>query len=770
MRLAFGILFSAIIIAMGICTRIARQSGKRIGFAAAGLLAPLMLPMAGNLIIILSSDRTLSLIGCYIYYIGLDISIAALLHFAHVYYRIEQSRKWFTNTAFLLLAIDVVQLVMNLFFHHAFDLTEIEVDGFPYWKMIPLWGQQFHRAVDYLILSGIIVGFIIRLRRAPKLQKERYSVILFTLILVSAWETAYIFSGAPIDRSMIGFGVFGLLVFYFSLYYRPMRLLDRMLSGMVSERKYPIFYFDEGEQCIWMNRAGAQFLDLEEDELDRAEADLKRLFGRLHPGQTEWQDTVTIEKNGQARHIELTKQPLYDSASRMDGFYFYMRDLTEEQEKAAQKLYNARHDRLTGLYNRDYLYERTREILDANPGEPFLAVSAEISDLKVINDLYGNSFGDRALKYASEWLRANEHLGRGVFGRLGGDSFGVCIPEKDFSLERMEQALSTLTVTEGETKYRMLIHAGIYRIEDRGIDVSLMYDRAILALEGIKDNYRYHTAWYEPSMRDQVVRNRRISEELGSALEEGQIRPWLQPIVDREGKAIGAEALVRWIHPEEGIRSPATFIPVFEKNGMIADVDCFIWRKACEILSRWKKEGKDLFLSVNISPRDFFLMDVPAELKRLVREYGIEPAKLRLEIIESTLMEGDEGRMDILRSLQDAGFCIEMDDFGSGYSSLNLLREMPVDVLKIDMVFLRQETARANAIVRQMIALTRELGIISLTEGVETKQQYENLMEMGCELYQGYWFAKPMPVEEFENFITAERTETRGLEAGNGKA
>jgi len=287
------------------------------------------------------------------------------------------------------------------------------------------------------------------------------------------------------------------------------------------------------------------------------------------------------------------------------------------------------------------------------------------------------------------------------------------------------------------------------------MDVPLMYDRAILALEGIKDDYHYHTAWYEPSMRDQAVRNRQISEELGAALEEEQIRPWLQPIVDREGKTIGAEALVRWIHPEEGIRSPAAFIPMFEKNGMIAAVDRYIWRKACEILARWKKEGKDLFLSVNISPRDFYLMDVPAELKQLVREYGVDPAKLRLEIIESTLMEGSEERMGILNVLHEAGFCIEMDDFGSGYSSLNLLREMPVDVLKIDMVFLRQENARASAIVRQMIALTRELGITSLTEGVETRQQHDSLMEMGCELYQGYWFAKPMPIEDFERFISS---------------
>ena len=755
MRLAFGFLFLAIIIAMLVCTRIARRSGKRIGFAAAGLLAPLILPMAGNLILILSGNRILSLIGCYVYYIGLDISIAALLHFTHVYGRIEKPRSWFKNTAFILLTVDVVQLLLNLFFHHAFEITEIEVDGFPYYKMIPHLGQQFHRAVDYLLLAGIVIGFIILLVRAPKLQKERYSVILFTLILVTAWETAYIFSGAPIDRSMIGFGVFGLLVFYFSLYYRPVRLLDRMLSNAVSERKYPMYFFDEGKNCIWMNLAGAQYLNLEEHELDKAEADLKRMFGSLHPGLPEWQDIVTMESNGISRRIELTKQPLAESGPGMNGFYFYMRDLTEEEQETARKLYSARHDPLTDLYNRDYLCERTREVLAENPEEPYLLILAEISDLKVINDLYGNTFGDCALKSVAEWLRrGGDSLDTGtVYGRLGGDSFGICVPEKNFDRKWMEGQLSGFAVREDTSEYRLLIHVGVYRVTDRSVNVSVMYDRAMLAVESIKNDYHFHIAWYDESMRDKVVWNRLISGELNDALKKEMIRPWLQPILDREGKTVGAEALVRWIHPEEGIRPPFSFIPVFEKNGMIADVDLYIWRKSCEILARWKRQGKKLFISVNISPRDFYLMNVPSELMKLTLEYGIEPSSLRLEITESVMMNDQDLRIATLKKLWDAGFIIEMDDFGSGYSSLNLLREMPVDVLKIDMVFLRQanQNPRALTILEEIIVMAGRLGITSLTEGVETKEQFETLKKMGCQMYQGYYFAKPMPVEDFEN-------------------
>ena len=756
MRLAFGLLFLAIIVAMMICARIANHSGKRIGFAAACLLVCLILPMAGNGVIIISGNEAFSLVGCYLYYLGLDLSIGAMLHFTYVYCQISRRKNRIRNAVYSLLLVDMVQLLLNPVFHHAFRITEIEVDGFPYYKMIPLLGQQFHRVVDYSILAGIIVVFVIRLIRAPRLQAERYWVILFALILVTAWETAYIFSGTPIDRSMIGFGVFGLLIFYFSLYYRPMRLLDRMLSGMVTERENPVYFFDESQHCIWMNRSGARFLDLEEHELEEAEARLKRDFGSLHPYLAEWKDNLTISRNGEDRYIELAKQPLIHSGRRMDGFYFYIHDLTDAQREAEQKLFNARHDQLTGLYNRDYLYERTKELLAENPGEPYLVISAEITDLKVINDLYGNAFGDQALKFAAAWLLGNKNLKSGsVFGRLGGDSFGVCIPEKNFHLDRMEYALSNLTVFEGETKYRMLIHVGIFPVDDRELSASVMYDRAVLALEGIKDDYHYHTAWYDPSMRDRVVKNRQISEELSAAVTDGQIRPWLQPIVDREGKTIGAEALVRWIHPEEGIRPPYLFIPVLEKNGMIADLDRCIWRKSCEILARWKQEGKDLFLSVNISPRDFHLLDVPAELKQLVYEFGIDPAKLRLEITETMMMGDSKVHLDVLRQLQEAGFCIEMDDFGSGYSSLNLLREMPVDVLKIDMVFLQQaaRNERAGIIVDEVITMARRLGITSLTEGVETGEQYDALMKMGCQLYQGYYFAKPMPLEDFEAFL-----------------
>ena len=233
-----------------------------------------------------------------------------------------------------------------------------------------------------------------------------------------------------------------------------------------------------------------------------------------------------------------------------------------------------------------------------------------------------------------------------------------------------------------------------------------------------------------------------------------QLRPYLQPITDRSGTVVGAEALARWIHPEKGFMPPYMFIPVFEKNGMIAEVDRHMWRCACRILAGWGEEHRDMFISVNISPKDFYFFDVAAELIALVKEHGIEPARLRIEITETVMMNDQDERMKTLEDLRQAGFIVEMDDFGSGYSSLNLLKDMPVDVLKIDMKFLSSSDSdsKATTIVKNIIRLSDELNIASLTEGVETEKQYSQLADMGCRLFQGYYFAKPMPLEEFEEF------------------
>ena len=200
-------------------------------------------------------------------------------------------------------------------------------------------------------------------------------------------------------------------------------------------------------------------------------------------------------------------------------------------------------------------------------------------------------------------------------------------------------------------------------------------------------------------------------------------------------------------------------MPVFERNGMIAEVDKYMWRYACEILARWKEEGKNLFISVNISPKDFYFMDVAEEIKTVVREFDVDPSKMRVEITETAMMEDIDNRVKVLNDLQNNGFMVEMDDFGSGYSSLNMLKDMPVEVIKLDMVFLKKSNNdnKAKKILNHIVKLSDDLGVTSLTEGVETFDQYEMLVGMGCKLFQGFYFAKPMPEDEFDLFCVSRQ-------------
>ena len=309
----------------------------------------------------------------------------------------------------------------------------------------------------------------------------------------------------------------------------------------------------------------------------------------------------------------------------------------------------------------------------------YKVVGIDIKDFKIINDIYSKEFGDKVLQTVAKVLteRAPDSS---VFGRLTGDKFGLLIPTRDFSNDRMERLLTEASFGKMTANYPIIVHMGVYEVLERDLLVSVMFDRAFMAISSIKSDFKRHVAEYDDAMRDDLVWNQSISTQLDRAIKERQVQPYLQPMVDKQGRVEGAEVLVRWIHPEEGFLSPARFIPVFEKNGMIAQLDAYMWECACEILRNWADRGIDLFLSVNISPKDFYFIDVYGTISGLVAKYGIDPARLRLEITETVMMTDLENRLRIIENLRSDGFLVEMDDFGSGYSSLNMLKDIPVDV------------------------------------------------------------------------------------------
>ena len=758
MRQTFSVIFMLQVIALIVCAYLAKESQRKIGGAVALLLFSLIPPLIGNLIIISTSDQTLALVGSYIYFLGMDMVMFALLKFSFAYCHISWKSNTLRKIVYLFLVVDAIQLLLNPVFGHAFTTEAIIVDGYPYFRMLPLTGQTFHRVLDYSIFLACLCLFLYKAVTAPAIYSERYSILLLSSILCGLWETYYIFSRTPIDRSMIGFGVFGLLVFFFSIYYRPIRLLDKMLANIASNMTYALFCFDAIGVCIWANRPGRQLVSMKNNDYENGGSMLKEMFSGLDFSGENWNVQHVLGAGEDARYYEIEKQTIFDNRGRSNGSFMIFRDNTEDKKQLEIEKHWARHDTLTDLYNKDYLIKRIREKLDEDPDTDYMVSYLDVKDFKILNDVFGSEFGDYTLKQIADFLRSTIS-DQCIYGRLGGDKFGIFGPIETFNTEMILKNLDDFKINDGNIEQNILIHLGIYEITERDLDVSVMIDRAHMALQTIKDEYHVHIAYYDETMRNDVLWNQHISMQLHQAIAEKQIRPYFQPIVDTSGKTVGAEALVRWIHPTEGFLNPGSFIPVFEKNGMIVEVDRYMWRCACEQLRKWDDEGRDdIFISVNISPKDFYFMDVAEEIKGLIREFKINPARLRIEITETVMMSDIEKRMDILADLKNEGFIVEMDDFGSGYSSLNLLKDMPVDVLKIDMAFLKKTAKidKAKTIVHNIINMSGDLGIESLTEGVETETQYAYLSEMGCRLFQGYYFAKPMPLAQFEEFCFQE--------------
>ncbi|MBR4442821.1 MAG: EAL domain-containing protein [Clostridia bacterium] len=769
MRSQYAWIFIFQIVALSACTFLARRSNKTIGSPVALVTIALIMPIIGNLLLVVSHREFSSTIGCYVYFLGMDLMVYAMLRFAFAYCYIRQPKKWVKIGVALLLLSDVAQMLCNPIFHHAFGTQEITVDGAPYFQLIPYAGQMYHRVVCYGVFAAVLVIFCVKLIRSPRIYAERYSVILFTLLAACAWQTYYIFSGTPVDRSMISFGVVGLLVFYFSLYYRPMKLLDRMLANIASNMPEAMFFFDASGRCIWANNPGMALTDVRDNDFDQAGVRLGEIFGDIGQDQGDWSSRRVLALNDAVRHYVLERHEVEDKRNRLAGSFLSVRDNTDEQKALLQQRYAATHDSLTGLYTREFLYEEIRRILSENPDVKYMVAFVDIKDFKIVNDIFGADFGDYALKCLADWIQSNMS-DNCVYGRLSGDTFGVCRPVSEFDPEMIEEQLSGFTVNDGSREHNILVHPGVYEITESGLDVSVMFDRAHLALSTIKDEYKNHIAYYDDAMRSRVLWNKHITGQLTEALAQRQVRPYLQPIVDERGRVVGAEALVRWIHPIDGFLPPSAFIPVFEENGMIAEVDRFMWRSACEILARWKQAGCELFISVNISPKDFYFMNVADEIRGIVAEYGVDPARLRIEITETVMMTDIEHRVKMLGELRQAGFMVELDDFGSGYSSLNMLKDMPVDVLKVDMMFVKrsQEDDKSRTILRSVFNLSNDLGIVALTEGVETQPQFSMLTDMGCRLFQGYYFARPMPVDQFESQCLPPAPEKAGEDPAPG--
>ena len=407
-------------------------------------------------------------------------------------------------------------------------------------------------------------------------------------------------------------------------------------------------------------------------------------------------------------------------------------------------------DEVTGLYNRSYFYEMARELIKETD-EEMCIITMDISNFKIVNELYGMNVGDRLLKEIGQQVQKldkNHHM---IPSRFMADHYYMCMPKAEF--DQIEFPKSFKTFLE-DMDIRVVY--GVFLVEDnKEMPINVMCDRAFLAAHDKKYKYVEYIHFYNDSERQQQLMEQEIEYEMERALEEQQfyivIQPKYDPVTE---KIVGGETLVRWQHPEKGIISPGVFIKVFERDGFIIQLDYFVWEETCRLQAEMKQKGiQTVPISINVSRAHFYGSELLNKLRELIQKYNLETADIELEITESICGEESGNIYDMIRELQKEGFKIAMDDFGSGYSSLNMLKEMPLDIIKMDLKFLDGEAKKSRLILKALIEMAQTMELKVVVEGVEILSQVDFLSQFKDCYLQGYYFSRPVIGEAFEEML-----------------
>ena len=425
-------------------------------------------------------------------------------------------------------------------------------------------------------------------------------------------------------------------------------------------------------------------------------------------------------------------------------------------ERGNRIISETERDPLTNLYNWNFFLLYASQIHREKPDQPMDAAVINIDRFHSVNALHGREFGDRVLREIGHELEAFLGETEGIASRSESDRFNVfCLHRDDWQamLERLQANLDEAFSGAG-VHLRMGIDPWQAQMEP-----VLQFDRARTACNSVRGSYATQIATYDSEMEQREERDHRLLNDFARALDEHEFEVFYQPkylIQSEQPKLSSAEALVRWRHPELGLVPPDQFIPLFERSGQIISLDNYVWEEAARQIAAWRERyGVTLPVSVNLSRVDVFDPNLLSTLDRLVTRYRLDRGDLKLEVTESAYTANSDQLIKVVRQLRGRGFEIEMDDFGSGYSSLNTLSSLPVDILKMDIEFIRniEHDARDLRLVELIVDIARYLGVPVVAEGVETENQLRLLRDAGCDLVQGYYFSRPLPAGEFERRV-----------------
>ncbi|MBR0172613.1 MAG: EAL domain-containing protein [Lachnospiraceae bacterium] len=739
--------------------RARRKKGELWNIVWQMLLVVLTLDISCLLTIFVPSDPAV-LFFQGIYYAAYIWLLTSYLRFVYYYAESRHIPKTVRIAIFCMSFLDTVSLaVANIFFSHAFTMTtQTARDGFTYRVFNNnTFFYNLHQIFGYAAGLAIIALIAYRQYKAESVYRVRYTLLMGLFIVMCMFQAFFLAIDLPLDMILPCFNVLVISVYYLVSRYIPKDLTIRILTFASSSLQDGIICFDNNESLLYTNTEAERFVEARATG-ENAQTMFLRLYHDRGLDKMDalcWRDS--FQHTDRILHYQFLYQAIYDAGGIRIGFYFTIQDRTSEMEALAAERYRAVHDPLTGLYNLDGFLERVEALLAKDPATPRFMLASNIKDFKLVNNLFGIDKGNEILTKTAELLKRFRLHEDDIAGRFGGDRFVMVMSRDRFREEIFMHGMEELAALINSSSYRLCVHLGVYAIDDPRITVSSMCDRAFMAINTIQQENRSMIVYFSEQLLQTSLRQKRILSEVEDAIANGDMTIYLQPQIDNDNRVLGAEALVRWQHPQRGVITPDHFIPVLEEAGMISQLDLIVWEQACKQLQAWRGTDKEhLYISVNISPRDFYYIDLYKTFTGLVEQYAIPPRKLCLEITETALMTEPEKQQALVKRLRAYGFEVEIDDFGSGYSSLSMLKDLPVDTLKMDLKFLREveDNLRSRTILSSVVSLSRSLHINVIAEGVENKMQLQFLKSLGCDCFQGYYFSRPLPVADFEEYFS----------------
>ena len=538
-------------------------------------------------------------------------------------------------------------------------------------------------------------------------------------------------------------------------------LINREILGNLLKADYEVHFAEDGQQALDILRARDHIYSLVLLDLLMPVMDGFQLLSILKEDDRLRSVPVivmTSEKDAEVRSIKKGASDFITKPYDMPEVILARCERIIELQEDKSIIHAAEKDHLTGLYTRDFFTEYIRQIESYKPERKMDVMVLNVDHFHLINELYGREQGDQVLICIANTLSR-------LFERLQGIG---CRPSADYFYMYCENG------TDYEALFRTLkedlnsklpsanvrLRLGVYQDVDKSLTPENWIDRAQAACDRIRGDYSRHTEYYSNEFYEKTKYQEKLINDIDGAIAAKDLIVYYQPKYDITGDRPAlrsAEALIRWKHPELGMISPGDFIPLFENNGLIQKLDRYVWQEAAQQVASWKKNfGVSVPVSVNVSRMDIYDPKLRDDFKSLLDRYHLETRELMLEITESAYADNADQLVNVTEELRSDGFMIEMDDFGSGYSSLNMLTSIPLDALKMDMKFIRnmQKDEKSMKLVELVMDIAKFLQVPVIAEGVETEEQLQLLKARGCDIIQGYYFSRPVPPEEFTKFIS----------------